>query len=298
VSGAEPDGIDRDVRLRDGRTLAYSEWGDPAGRPVLFFHGTPGSRLLSPDALVPGTSASVGVRLITIDRPGFGRSDPQPGRTLLDWADDVTELAEALDLKRFAVVGWSDGGPHALACAATIAPRLTVVGVLASRGPLDEVPGAWEVLDPDRRELLNLARSYPGRALGQIAERNRWIIERPESVLRAPWPEADAWLFESAERRVAFIEGIRETARQGLDGYAWDEIACRGPWEFALGEINIEVKVWHGEQDIIVAAANGRYLAEAIPNCRATFWPQDGHLSVIAQRWREILADLQPVEHS
>ena len=277
--------------------LAYSEWGDPAGRAVLFFHGTPGSRLLSPDALMPGTSASAGVRLITVDRPGFGRSDPQPGRTLLGWADDVVELANSLGLERFAIVGWSDGGPHALACAASIAPRLTAVGILASRGPLDEVPGAWEALDPDRRELLDLARSDPERAVGLIVERNRWIIERPESVLRAPWPEADAWLFESAERRAAFIEGIRETARQGLEGYAWDEIACRGPWGFALGEIDIEVRVWHGEQDIIVPVANGRYFAGEIPNCRATFWPRDGHLSVIAQRWQEIVADLQPVEH-
>src|SRR5207245_3071247 len=105
-----------DVRLPDGRRLAYDDAGDPAGRPLLFFHGLGASRRARhPD---DGVAAGLGVRLLTVDRPGIGGSDPLLRRRLLDWPGDVAALADELGLDRFAVAGWSAGGPHALACAA------------------------------------------------------------------------------------------------------------------------------------------------------------------------------------
>src|SRR5512139_3720722 len=104
----------RHIQLRDRRSLSCAEYGDPQGKPVLFFHGTPSSRLFRhPDDSI---AASLGVRLITVDRPGFGLSDPKPGRILLDWTDDVIELADAFKIERFAVAGVSGGGPYAAAC--------------------------------------------------------------------------------------------------------------------------------------------------------------------------------------
>src|SRR5262245_41182118 len=120
---AEPT-LDRTMTLGDGRILAFAEWGDRSGRPVLLFHGMPGSRLLCPDL---GATETAGVRLITLDRPGYGRSGPHQGRTLLDSANDVRELADHLSLAHVSIIGWSSGGPHALACARGIPDRVTAV---------------------------------------------------------------------------------------------------------------------------------------------------------------------------
>jgi pimeloyl-ACP methyl ester carboxylesterase len=106
------------VNLPDGRSLGYAEYGDPSGKPVLFFPGTPSSRLLHPPE---GPTASLGARLIVVERPGFGLSDFQPGRTLLDWPDDVVALADALDIERFAVAGLSAGGPYVATEAVAVA---------------------------------------------------------------------------------------------------------------------------------------------------------------------------------
>jgi pimeloyl-ACP methyl ester carboxylesterase len=113
---------DSSIRLPDGRTLAYTEWGDVLGRPVFFFHGMPASRLFIPD---PDAAADEHVRVIAPDRPGMGRSDPQPGHVVADWPADVTALADALGLDWFGVVGWSAGTPQGFACAASITERLT-----------------------------------------------------------------------------------------------------------------------------------------------------------------------------
>ena len=131
--------IDDGIALQDGRWLAYAEFGDPAGRPVLFFHATPGYRL-NP-WLTDAELRSAGVRLIAADRPGVGRSTPQPRRVLLDWPDDVRQLADALGLERFAVVGFSNGGPHAAACAYKLGPRVSATALVAPLPPLD-APGA------------------------------------------------------------------------------------------------------------------------------------------------------------
>ncbi|HEX3427637.1 MAG TPA: alpha/beta fold hydrolase, partial [Candidatus Limnocylindrales bacterium] len=128
---------DRDIRLADGRRLAYAEWGDPKGTPVVLLHGMPGSRLLCPDEQA---TRAAGVRLIAPDRPGYGRSEPRPGRAVIDGADDLGELIERLRLPPVAIVGWSSGGPYALASAVGIPELVSSVGVIAGDAPLDDVP--------------------------------------------------------------------------------------------------------------------------------------------------------------
>jgi pimeloyl-ACP methyl ester carboxylesterase len=156
--------VDGSVRLRDGRTLAYAEWGDLRGRPVVLLHGMPNSRQLYPDE--DGTRAA-GVRLITMDRPGYGRSDPRPGRTLLDWVDDYAEFADLRDLPPCPIVGWSSGGPYALACAARIPGRVRPIGLAASNAPLDEAPGGWDELSPEVRGLIERMRQDRAAAAGR-----------------------------------------------------------------------------------------------------------------------------------
>jgi pimeloyl-ACP methyl ester carboxylesterase len=135
------------ITFRDGRTLAYAEYGDPDGKLVFYFHGTPGSRLEhhSDDAI----ARERGARIITADRPGYGHSDFQPHRTFLDWPDDVVQLADALEIERFAVCGWSGGTPHAAACAYKIPDRLTNVCLfsgtaLPSASPVFCAAWRWE----------------------------------------------------------------------------------------------------------------------------------------------------------
>src|SRR5690349_18581455 len=123
---------DSQVRLPDGRTLAYAEYGEADGYPVPFFHGTPGARLLRPRALRPGTAGS---RIIAVERPGYGRSDFHSGWGMLDWADDVAALADALGLARFALVAESGGGPYAAACAYRLPTRVTALVLFSSLAP-------------------------------------------------------------------------------------------------------------------------------------------------------------------
>lgn len=150
------------IRLADGRKLGYAEYGDPAGKPLMYFHGLPGSRLEA--KLTEPTASRVKARVIGVDRPGYGLSDFKPQRALADWPNDVSELANALGLDRFAVLGVSGGGPYALACARKIPARLSAVGVVGGLGPVYQW---WAVRDMRwvSRLGFSLARpSLDGRA--------------------------------------------------------------------------------------------------------------------------------------
>src|SRR5512136_1886359 len=146
------------IQLPDGRKLSYAEYGDPQGIPVFFFHGFPGSRY---DGEYSGqVAAEMGIRLIAPDRPGMGYSDFQPNRLLLDWPADVCRLADSLGLDKFGVLGYSGGGPHALACAHRIPERLTTVGVMAGVGPVTE-PGALDGMLRNNIQIFTLSRQVP-----------------------------------------------------------------------------------------------------------------------------------------
>jgi pimeloyl-ACP methyl ester carboxylesterase len=280
---------DRTISLRDGRSLAYAEWGDASGAPVVLLHGSPSSRLFRPDE---GVTASTAVRLITVDRPGYGRSDVDPERTMLSWVDDLTMLVDALELPRFALVGHSSGGPYALACATRLASRLTAVGLVSSVAPLGELPGALERLDEDERALVELARDDPAAAMLQVAAGARWLIEEPERFLQAPRPEPDRALLEQPAVAAMFLAALREAVRGGLEGYSRDEVLERRPWGFKLGDVEVNVDLWHGGLDPYTSVGDAEYVARTLPSCRPTFHPGDGH-GLILSRWGEILSTLR-----
>src|SRR6478735_8210825 len=139
--------VDDDIVLDDGRKLRYAEWGDPSGRPMFLFHGAPGSRVFVPN---PAVTAEAGVRMVTVDRPGYGGSDPLPGRQILDWPRDVVALAEALGLDRFDVAAHSAGGPYALACGHELMDRVGHVVLISCVAPQEALhPGGFEGDDED-----------------------------------------------------------------------------------------------------------------------------------------------------
>jgi pimeloyl-ACP methyl ester carboxylesterase len=281
----------RKLKLRDGRTLGYAEYGDPRGKPLILCHGTPGSRLdRHPDESI---ATSLGARLIVPDRPGYGLSTFQPHRCLLDWPDDVVELADALGIQRFAVLGVSGGGPHAAACAYKLSQRLTRAGLVAAVAPFD-IPSATEGMAAINRRSAVVSRRVPFFVLRTILEwQARTFRHHPEAlldVLASQVGEADRAVLAAPRYRQVLAESIVEAYTQGGRGHAWESRLVARPWGFRALDIEVEVRLWQGEDDRLVPPTMGRYLAAAIPNCVPTFLPGEGHLSVIYARWHEILS--------
>jgi pimeloyl-ACP methyl ester carboxylesterase len=283
------------ITLRDGRQLAYAEYGDPQGKPIFFFHGTPGSRLFHhPDASL---AASAGARMIAVDRPGFGRSDFKPGRKLLDWPDDVVQLADALDIDRFAVVGYSGGGPYAAVCASSIPKRLTAAGLVSSMAPLDN-PAITRGMHGMGHTYFSLERHAP-----PLAKVGCWLMcttwrHNPDLYFRAQInglrDSKEAQTLLSAMKPMLTTD-FQEAVRAGTDGITWDLEILTRPWGFQLNVITTDVFLWHGENDTQAPLAMGKRLASAIPHCRATFFPGEGHWAIYSH-WQEILTALARAE--
>jgi pimeloyl-ACP methyl ester carboxylesterase len=278
---------DSAVRLRDGRSLACAEWGDPAGRPVVLFLGTPGSRLCCPDA---DATEALGVRLITLDRPGYGRSDPDPNFSLLSFADDYAALHHQLGLPPCPIVGWSGGGPYALACAVSTPALVTSVGLAASTGPLDEIPGAWEKLTAEERSLKDLLRRDRAAAREGITKSCQWYVDDPASVFVGFDPDGpDEALLAQPNVRETMIQWTREGARQGSIGFVADRIAKFEPWGFSVADVTEDVGVWVGEADAPSFHAAADYYAATIPRATLVMYRGAGHLLAIPH-WAEMLA--------
>jgi pimeloyl-ACP methyl ester carboxylesterase len=288
----------RVLQLRDGRAVAYREWGDLGGSPVIFVHGSPGSGVWSPDPNQDTTRAGA-VRLITVDRPGFGGSDVQLGLTVGGWAADVAELADGLGLGRFGVVGVSAGGPWAAACAALFPERLMGVGIASSRALAEynvreRAQAVEEFSEEDRQEFELVRDLAPEEAAKRLAAPDyeawtRGLLEQPERFLAGyEPPEGDRWFFEDPTHVELLLEGFREYVRQGPLGSVWETVAIMQPWSFRLADISMPVHLWHGEQDPRVRLVTQEFAAETIPDAHLTIWPDAGHFGV-AKYWGQIL---------
>jgi pimeloyl-ACP methyl ester carboxylesterase len=275
------------LRLSDGRSLGFAQYGEAAAWPVLLFQGTPTSRLPHNPL-----AASAPVRLVIPERPGFGRSDFLPGRTLLDWAKDVRELADHLEIPSFSVVGISGGAPHALACGIRLAHRIRRLGVVSGVGPL-EVAGATAGMAAQRRAAAFVARHVPF-----LLRPLFWAFRNP-----ARNPEAFVHRFAegfSASDRALIadpaISSLRarsyaEATRQGVRGFAYEVALLTRPWGFSLSEVPSDVRLWHGEEDASTPVSMARHVAACLPRCRATYFPGEGHF-VAARHWEEIIVSL------
>ena len=282
------------IRLKDGRTLAYAEYGDPYGKPVFHFHGTPSSRLEGNLPLVDESATRLGIRLVIPDRPGMGLSDICAGRTLLDWPADVVELADALGLERLAVVGLSGGGPYAAACAYRIPKRLTAIGIVSGVSPLD-VPHAFEGMDRSDRLMFGLAHGAPWLLRLVFWYTARDLRRNPDRALAQMAAElcaADQAVLAESDIRAAFVQTSLEAFRQGARGAARDCALFARPWGFRPQDIRVPVHLWHGEADTTCPIPMGRYMAGVIPGCDAHFLSQDGHYSLIARHYQEVLQAL------
>ncbi len=282
------------LRLPDGRLQAYLDLGPANGRPLLYFHGTPASKHNWYLGHAPGVLERLGLRVLAIDRPGIGGSDPSPGRSLVDWAEDVRAFADALGLPTFAVLGYSCGAPYAWACAVHLPSRVSSVTV---------VSGMVDVTHPD----LAAAPPRPNLQVLDLAVRRPWasrLVYRtmaltarllPGPMVRqasASMPPADRETIRDPAVARAFLTMLAETFAQGPAGAQVDSAIVASAWGFDAAAVRVPVRMWHGDADENVPIDMARHLADRVPGARLTVLPGEGHLSLVRRHAERLLQDV------
>ncbi len=286
----DPNARQTTVTTPDGHVLGVAEYGPTDGLPIISIHGTPGSRYGGPPPDKPDLYERLGVRAIGFDRPGYGLSTRRPGRSVADAAADVSTVADALGLERFAVTGGSGGGPHCLAVASLLPDRVARVGCVVGVAPLggtglsqaawlagmtqgnvDEFTWSMAGEDTLRPQLQRLAAadlervmvdpSNPLAETYELSEGDREIMARPEYAVRM--------------QRL-----MQEAYRQGIDGWLDDDLVFVKDWEFDLSTLSVPAMVWYGTDDTLVPPAHGQWLARHVPGALVVTM-SGGHLELV-----------------
>jgi pimeloyl-ACP methyl ester carboxylesterase len=267
--------------LADGRTLAFTEWGDPDGRPVITCHGTPGCRLnRHPNQKLV---RSTGARIIAFDRPGYGQSSRNRGRRVVDVVDDVARLADHLDLQKFAVVGGSGGGPHALAIAAVLGDRVTRAACIVGIAPYDVLGDEWFTgMDPMNVKEFGWALEGEGRLHEELVredgEMRARVADDPSRVLGDfDLPEADRNVLARSDVATVIRESTAEQSVNGVWGWVDDDLAFTTSWGFDPSTIRVPTAVWWGAADVLVPPQHGEWLAANVPGALARVRRDAGH---------------------
>lgn len=282
------------ITVAAGRTLDIFVSGEDGAPLVIDLPGTPGGN--RPSVALQEAAAAAGVRIASLARPGYADSTRLPGRTVADVVPDVLAVADFLGDDTFAVIGSSGGGPHALACGALAADRCVAVAVVASVGP-------WGAAGLDFLEGMGEGNEIEFGAALEGEEPLRALLVRWREEILAAGEEGTFASLQSVlsppDLKVMTGDFAKQThesftlaLQNGVDGWGDDDLAFTRPWGFELAHIAVPVFLWQGEQDLMVPPAHGRWLAEAIPGCRARMLPDDGHLTMLLNRPAEILADL------
>lgn len=278
---------DQTIKLKGGRILGYAEYGDSKGKPVFFLHGWPSSRMHAEN--MAEAAKKLKVRLIAPDRPGMGLSTYKSDRTLLDYPDDIEELADQLKIKKFAVVGVSGGGPYAAVCAYKIPERITKAGIVVGLGPTyvqgllkGLALGSW---------LGWRFYSYSGI----IRYLSAWLTIFPlkyfPNLVTKGFPAKEDQKIITPEIKRSMLEKREEAYRQGIQGQALDLKLYTHDWGFDLRNIKTKVYLWYGEADKNVTLAMANYYKKQIPGSELTIYPNEGHLCQITHA-EEILRKL------
>jgi pimeloyl-ACP methyl ester carboxylesterase len=271
--------VDRDavIEVEDGRTIGYADFGRPDDRPVVWCHGGPGCR--SGPRYIASAAIEAGVRLIGIDRPGYGLSTPRPGRSIADWAHDALAVADHLGVDRFATIGLSTGGPYALAVAALAPER--VLGVVACCAITDmrcrpardtmsrpHALAVWEA--PDREQAIAAAiasHGVDGTRIVASAD-GPTLGASDQAMLRQLWGQQ-------------WIAALPTMFAHGVEGYTDDRIADRDGWgSFDVARITCPVIVLHGTDDVIADPVHARHTASIVPGSQLRLVSGAGHFSI------------------
>jgi len=283
------------VQLHCGAVLAFEEYGDPTGIPVIFCHGWPSSRTMAQLADAP--ARALGVRIISPDRPGICGSSMQPDRTLREWPRVVEQLVDDLQIAEFRMLAISGGAPYAYATAIAIPERVRAIAVVGGVIPFAELKD-FKGLLPLYRWMLAFYRNRP-----QLLRR-LFYLTRPFLSIRAPirlrplllklllLRPCDAASLRDDAAFESIFESQRRAWRGSAEGVLIDARIYAEPWGFAMEDVRVPVRLWHGTEDRAFAVRLAEEIANRFPNCKARFIQDEGHYSLPIRHMREILQDL------
>ncbi|QNR25590.1 alpha/beta fold hydrolase [Croceimicrobium hydrocarbonivorans] len=281
------------IRLSDHRNLAYAEYGDPNGKPLIYFHGGQESRLSA--AFLDTVAREMGLRIIAPDRPGIGYSDPQANRNFADYALDMEELCNQLHLDSVYLLALSGGAPHLLACALRFPGRIKGASIVAGASPLNykgSKKGMWFPL-----RMIHWAASLKNSRFIESIIRNdlKTLREKPEARLKQMQrhlPPADReLLLKHPHYGRDFLAASLEAYRQGIEGVVQEWQLYVGDWGFEPSQVSILISLWYGKQDRMAPQQRGFYYHSALRYSRL-FLKEEGHFSLIRHYQAEILAEL------
>jgi pimeloyl-ACP methyl ester carboxylesterase len=288
-----PDKKEQHIILKDGRKLGYADFGKEDGFRVLLFHGTPGSRLWFTDD--DTKSIARGLRLIAVDRPGFGISDRKIKRTVLDWPNDVIELADQLQLNRFSVVGVSGGGVYAASCAYSIPVRIVSAVLVSSVAPFENGKPPKKMCLPNRLAfflsknlpwLLRITYKTQKKLMHENASKYLTAIQNQVSHLC----ESDKHVLQSATYAQMLLVHMKEALRNGVEEAVSEPALLSRNWGFNCAEIKARVHIWHGMEDTLAPLAEIQKLGSLIPSAHTHLVKNKGHFIIEDEKvWDEIL---------
>jgi pimeloyl-ACP methyl ester carboxylesterase len=280
------------LRLDDGRNLAYAEYGDLNGEPVFHCHSIFGSRLeLAFDA--HNIARQKSVRLIVLDRPGYGASDPNPKASFVNWSEDLIQLADHLNIGRFSLTGYVMGGMYALACAHEIPERIKRVASI-SNGMMPESSSDYKEFIPFYRMNIRLAKYMPKAyglissilIKGALSDPNSFIEQMSENL-----NQADREIMDSQSFKAELVTSIKEAFLQGGKACSREMVDFTHDWSFNLSDIKIPVDIWHGSTDCHQPQILSERFTEHIKNTKLIIKEEAGHYMFFTH-WAEILDEL------
>ena len=282
------------VRVADGRSVEVLTAGPQDGLPLVFHSGTPGGLV----ALAPliEAAAARNLRSVCYSRPGYGISDPQPGRRVADAASDVADVLNRLGATSFVTAGWSGGGPHALATAALLADRCLAAATIAGVAPYPAQGLDW-LAGMAQENVAEFGAAMAGEQpltafLDAAADENAKVTaEQVAEVLGGLASEADraALTGDFAEY---MAQSTRSALSGGIAGWRDDDLAFVRDWGFSLDQVRVPLSIWQGDQDAMVPFRHGEWLSRQLPHARVHLLPGEGHLTLVQARIGDILDEL------
>jgi len=283
------------VQLKNGAIIAFEQYGDASGVPVIFCHGWPSSRTMA--RLTDEAARGLGIRIISPDRPGISGSSLQPNRKLSDWPQVVERLANHLGIEKFRMLAISGGAPYAYATARAMPERVRAIAIVSGAVPIVDLV--------DRRGLLRLYRWMLAlyRMSPQLL-RKLFLMAQPILSLRPPvrfrplvlkmlmLQTCDEESLRDSAAFEAVFESQRRAWRESAEGVMIDAQIYAQPWGFPIEEVRVPVRLWHGKQDRAFSARLAEDIANRLPNCETRFVDGAGHYSLPIRYMRQILQDL------
>lgn len=292
--------LTQQIQLHDGRKLGFATYGDPEGYPVLAFHGTPGSRLWFEEE--DSISKKLGIHLIATDRPGYGISDPQPNRDLLDYPRDIAFLLEELQIQHCSIIGTSGGSIFAAACAFALSSKIYKAGFIAGVSQFEKGKPPKDMCR-ENRASFSFARNFPLFTRVFSGYLRKMMFSNPERYIKSVQQqvkhlcETDQEIMQDPENASHLLNHLQEANRQGVKGIVQEMQLVTRPWGFKPEQIKTEVEIWHGSKDTLAPFSSAQELAKRIPRSNLNIVEGEGHfIDANSETWEKILRSVSPLK--